>query len=171
MAVGLPVEGMMLQKNGFVAAVPVTDVTAALAAMEGRFANHSVEEGLHTFGTDEGPIFYARERDGYLLVGGNSDLVAGFDPLSVQTSGSTIALELFLEPVAPMIQAGLQAARQQVKTQMEQTAGSQEMPFNPEAMAEMVDLYLDGLKSLVENTRSFRVTLDVGGGTCFSPSR
>jgi hypothetical protein len=164
-AVVLPAEGMMLQQNGLVAAVPVTDVAAAIALIGEKYTSHTSEEQLHTFATDQGPALYLLEADGYIRFGGSSNLVTSFDPLAGQPPDSAISLEIFLEPVAPMIHAGIEAASQQIRTEMQSDTAAQDVvPINPQAVVSMVDLYLDGARSVVNNTSRIRFALDVKDG-------
>jgi len=165
-AVVLPVEGMMLKQNGIVASVPVTNATAAVEALAALFPNHTVDGSFHTFANDQGATLYLLENGDYLRLGGNSDLVNRFDPLSGAVGASALSFEIFLEPISPMIAAGLQAAKAQVESTMATAAeqGTQEMPYDPEAMVPVLDMYIDGAQSVVANTSSLRMTLDVEEG-------
>lgn len=161
----MPVEGMMLQQNGFVLAVPVSDAAAAITALETRLPNHAVEGELHSFSADEGPTLYLTAAEGYVRLGGNADLVKRVDPLANGPTGSALSAEIFLEPVAPMIQASLAMAKQQMMASLEAEArGEGEAPFDPTTMGPMFDVYFDAIRWLVANASSFRVRLDVKDG-------
>lgn len=165
-AVALPVQGMMLQQNGLVAAVPVSNADAAFAALEKLFDGHTVEGDLHVFSRADTPMLYLTLSEGYLRVGGSRDLVAGFDPLAGGDPKTDLSLEIFLEPVAPMISAGLQGAKEQVKLGFENeiaddaAAAGEEVPIDPDAMAPLFDFYFDGVQSLLANASSIRLALD-----------
>jgi hypothetical protein len=163
-AVVVPVEVMMLQQNAVVAAVPVTDVAAAIALVEQRFVSRTSEGQLHTFATDQGPVLFLLEGDGYIRIGGSSELVSRVDPLAGEPSESAISLEIFLEPVAPMIHAGMEAARQQIKSEIQSDTAGEDVPINPEAVGSIIDLYLEGVRSVVNNTSSIRFDIDVKDG-------
>ncbi len=106
-AIAMPAEGMMLQQDGVVAAVPVTDVGAAMEALTARFPTHTVDGELHTFTSEEGPSLYVIASEDYVRLGANADLVTRTNPLEAGGSGSDLSLEIYLEPVAPMIEANL----------------------------------------------------------------
>jgi len=161
----MPVEGMMMMQNGVVMAVPVTDAAAAIDALASHFPNHAVEGELHTFSADQGPALYLIAANGYLRVGGNADLVTRIDPLASGPTGSTLSVELFLEPIAPMIKANLGMAKAQMMSSLEAEAtGDAEMPYDPATMGLIFDAYLDGFRWLLANTASLRMRLDVGDG-------
>jgi len=164
-AVVMPVDGMMMQQKGFVASVPVTDAAPVIEALTARFATHTVDGKLHTFATDTGPVLFVLETQGYLRIGGSSDLVTRFDPIAGSQPTSAISLEVFLEPLAPMIQAGLQQAKEQMKTGLAAAqTDDTTMPYNSQAIGSILDLYIDGVKSVINNTASFRINLDVEDG-------
>jgi hypothetical protein len=165
-AVVMPVQGMMLQQNGFVAAIPVSDTAAAIDALAGLFDSHTTEGDVHVFSKADQPLVYLIAADGYLRAGGNRDLVTGFDPLAGAKPANDLALEVFLEPVSPMIAAGLQAAKEQMKTEIQTDLESsmpegEEVPYDPAAVGPMLDLYMDGVQSLLAATSSVRLAFDV----------
>lgn len=160
----MPVEGMMMMQKGVVVAVPVTDAAAAIEALASAYPNHQVEGDLHTFTSDEGPPFYLTAADGYVRVGGAANLVTTLDPLAGGPAGSTISIELFLEPVAPMIEANLGAAKTQMMSGLESEATGAEAPFDPVSMEPLLDAYFDGFRWLLANTSSIRLRLDVENG-------
>jgi hypothetical protein len=158
----LPVEGMMVPKTGVVVAVPVTNIEAALDALGTRFPNHTVNGEVHTFSAGEGPSLYLTTGDGYVRVGGMADLVKRIDPLANGPTGSTTSVEMFLEPVAPMIIASLGTIKAQMMSGMERAAEAEsEMPYDPAAMEPIFDAYLDSFRWLVNNTSSVRLRMDV----------
>jgi hypothetical protein len=164
-AVVLPAEGMMLQQNGLVAAVPVTDAAAAIEALAALFPTHTTEGELHTFATEQGPVLFLMKTDGYIRIGGSSDLVTRIDPLAGREPMSALSLEIFLEPVSPMIEMGLQAAKERMKTELQaKPTDEQEMSYDPEAVGSILDLYLEGVQSMLANTSSIRIELDVEDG-------
>jgi hypothetical protein len=161
----MPVEGMMMKQKGVVVAVPVTDAAAAIDALASHFPNHTVEGELHTFSSDQGPGLYLTAANGYLRVGGSANLVTRIDPLAVTPTGSTLSVELFLEPIAPMIEANLAMVKAQMMSSLEaEAAGDMEMPYDPASMGLILDVYLDGFRWLLVNTSSLRVRLDVEDG-------
>ena len=161
----MPLEGMAMQQKGLVGAVPVTDVAAAAAALSGRFGPHTEADGLHSFGEEGQPVLYAVEREGYLVVGASAELVRSADPLAAETPEGAIAAQIFLEPVAPMIQAGLQAAKEKMQTEIQDDISDEEMPFDPNALGSMMGMYMDGVQTLVSNTSSIQMALDVEAGS------
>jgi hypothetical protein len=165
LVVVMPLAGMMMQQQGVVAAVPVTDATAVIDALAVQFPDHTVEGELHTFATEQGPVLFLMETEGYLRVGGDADLVAGTDPLAGEATGSALSLEIFLEAVAPMLEGGLDAAKEQMAMGLEAAAAADEdVQINPEAMAPILDFYIDGARYLLANTSSLRIGLDVDDG-------
>jgi hypothetical protein len=161
----MPMQGMMMQQNGVVVAVPVTDAAAAIAALESRFPSHAVEGELHTFSTDDGPVLHLLIENGYLKLGGNAELVQQIDPLSYGPTGSTLAVELSVEAIAPMIEANLGMARRELMSSLEaEAAGPEEMQLDPAALGSILDIYFDGFRWLLANTRSLRFRLDVEDG-------
>jgi hypothetical protein len=164
LAVVMPAEGMMLQQNGVVAAVPVKDAGAAIEALTTLFPTHTSEGELHTFATDQGPVLFLLVTDGYVRFGGNSDLVTRFDPLAGPAPTPAISVEIFLEAIAPMLDAGLQAAKSKVETELKNAPVEEEMPYEPEAISSMLDLYFEGFQSLIASTSSIRIDLDVKDG-------
>jgi len=164
-AVVMPVEGMMLQQNGLVAAVPVTDPAAAIEALESVYETHAVEEGVHVFSNQQMPVLYMIQTGDTLRLGGNRGLVTGFDPLAGGGPADDLELEIFLEPVAPMITAGLEAGRSRVEQSLRaESADNEEMPYDPEALGPMLDVYFDWVQSLVNNTSSLRLGFNVDDG-------
>jgi hypothetical protein len=145
----MPVEGMMMMQKGVVVAVPVTDAAAAIDALASLFPNHTVEGELHTFSSDQGNALYLTAANGYLKVGGNADLVTSNDPFAAGPTGSTTSVELFLEPIAPMIGANLAMAKAQMMSGLEaEAAGEEEMPYDPAAIEPILDAYFDGFRWL-----------------------
>jgi len=164
-AVALPAEGMMLQQNGLVAAVPVRNAAAAIEALAALFPTHTTEGELHTFATEQGPALFLMETDGYIRIGGSSDLVTRIDPLAGKKPTSALSLEIFLEPVLPMIEMGLQGVKERATTELQaMPTDEQEIQFDPEAVGQIVDYYADGVQSILANTSSIRITLNVEGG-------
>lgn len=161
----MPMEGMMMMQNGVVTALPVTDAAAAIDALASRFPNHTVEGELHTFSSDQGPALYLTAANGYVKVGGDADLVTRIDPLAGGPTGSTLSVELFLEPIAPMIEANLGMAKAQMMSSFETEAGGDaEMPYDPATMGSILDAYFDGFRWVMANTNSLRLRLDVDDG-------
>jgi len=158
----MPVEGMMLMQKGVVVAVPVTDAAAAIDALASFFPNHAIEGEMHTFSSDQGPALYLTAADGYVKVGSNADLVTRNDPLAGEPTGSTTSVELFLEPIAPMIGANLAMVKAQMMSSLEaEAAGEGEMPYDPAAIGPIIDAYFDGFRWVLANTSSIRLRLDV----------
>lgn len=161
----MPLAGMMLQEEGAVAAVPVKDATAAMEAMAAHFASHTVDGELHTFSNDLGSNVYLIETDGYLKLGSNADLVVSTDPLAGKATGSDLALDLFLEPIAPMIEANLDSAKAMIESSLESSeSAQQDMPYDPETMSSILDYYLDAVRYILANASKFRLALDVDDG-------
>jgi len=160
-AIAMPVQGMMLQENGVVAAVPVTDAAAAIEVLANQFPNHTVDGELHSFTNESGPSLYLIATNDYVRVGGDADLVVSTDPLAAEATGADLSLEIFLEPVAPMIEANLDSA----KGMLESAVSMQEdVSYDPETMGTMFDFYLDGIRYILANTSRLRITLDVDDG-------
>jgi hypothetical protein len=161
----MPAEGMMMMQNGFVAALPVTDAAAAIDALASIFPNHVVEGELHTYSSDQGPVLYLTAADGYVKVGGDANLVTRIDPLAGGLTGSTLTVELYLEPIAPMIEANLDMARAQMMLGLQaEAAEGAEMPYDPATMGPILDAYFDGFRWVMANTSSLRLRLDVDDG-------
>ncbi len=163
LVVTMPVEGMALQQKGLVGAVPVSDAAAAMSALSTRFGPHTEADGVHSFGGEDGAILHAVEKDGYLIVGGSADLVQTINPLDAGAPEDTISVEVFLEPIAPMLQAGLQAGQQKMRTELEGEDG-EDVGLDTSAVSGMLDLYMDGVQALVANTSSLQMALNVDDG-------
>lgn len=209
-----PLQGMSLGPAGIVGALPVSDAAPALNALEGMFKTHGIDGEVHTFSNETGgaPIV-AVARDGYLLVGGNADLLQGFDLSGVLTRGAlppgNIALDIHLEPIAPLALGGLEQGRQMFmqnletavedaeaaepeeevapdeeapapagdepatadepepaeEPQAEYAAGGEtEPPFDPAAIAGIMDLYFDVLRDTINNVSHFQLSVEAAPG-------
>jgi hypothetical protein len=64
-----------------------------------------------------------------------------------------------------MIEMGLQAAKERMTTELQAIpTDEQEVPYDPEAVGSILDLYLEGVQSMLANTSSIRIALDVEDG-------
>jgi hypothetical protein len=170
MAMALPVAGMMLGAKGLVVALPVTDADAALAALETIFPEHEAGEVQHTFRKEDGTPLTVELREGYLVAGANPTMLKGFE-LDVALSGAglppgSLALDLRLEPVAPMLQAAMEQGRQVAKQQMAAKAEAEaeeegEAPFEAENLNAMLDLYFDVLRDAVANVARIQLSVEI----------
>ncbi len=124
--IAMPDEGRALSgAKGFVLAVPVRDGAAAIDAVAHRFAERTVEGGLTvlrlapTPGAEGGPTLYAVVRGRTLIVGQTPECVRALDPVAAASGDDlppgSLTLSLEVEPLHDELQAGLAAAREQMK--------------------------------------------------------
>lgn len=163
----LPMEGMMLQQKGLVAAFPVTDSEKVFAALAAGFSGHEEIEGLHTYSNEAGPALFALGRDGYVIAGGTSDLVKRFD-LGVgldrgDAPPGNIMLDLYLEPVAPMLQMGLMQGKEQLKSHLETAGGDADSPIQPADMKGFVDVYATLVQNVLNNVSRIQMSVQLDG--------
>ena len=163
----LPMEGMMMQQKGLVAAFPVAEAGPVFEALAGNFAAHEELEGLHTYSTEAGPSLYALSRDGYLIAGGTRELVQRFDLAVGLDRGDgppgNLMLDLYLEPVAPMLQMGLMSGKQQIINTLEQAPGDPDSPFQPSDMRGFIDLYATLVQNVLNNVSRIQFSLQLDG--------
>jgi len=176
----LPSAAMMMGAKGLVAALPVTDPQTALDALGSMFetATHG-EDGVHQFSSADGQTSVVAMTRGhnYLVIGAARNLVEGFDPASAlaitELPPGSVAVDIFLEPVAPMALMGLQSGRMMMQQQMQQqaevqpgeegTEGDVEVrPVDPMAMQPMMDLYFDLFENIINNTSRLQLSFEVG---------
>jgi len=175
-ALVLPMQGMAFGMTGMVGAFPVGDVEAALAALAGLFEGHEVEEGLHYFPRDEQTVVVA-PANGYLIVGLNAALVNGFDLQSALNPGplppGNLALDVDLEPVAPMALMGLESVRQQAIGRQGGADSTEDGPHaggsedeaqpqpDPQAVMSLLGLYFDFAKDMLNNTSRLQMSVEL----------
>ena len=118
-ALVFPAQGLVLGVTALAGALPVSDVEAALLLLEEKFDTHGVNESTHTFTRSDGTILVVREEEGYLVAGLDPGVVGGLDLAAVLDGAGlppgNISLEVFLEQVAPVVQAGLLQGRQMIQ--------------------------------------------------------
>jgi hypothetical protein len=171
LAIVMPMQGLMLAQRGLVAALPVRDIGAVLDSMAASFERHSVEDdGLQVFGTDQGMTVYVRPEEGYLILGGNRDLVAGFEARAALAPEAgppgNLRMDLHLAQAAPMVKMGLMGAKQQVLAQMQQRVdqGGEALPFDAARMGPILDVYFGLIGAVLDNVSQAQVTLEVRDG-------
>lgn len=124
-----PTRGLVLGVGALAGVLPVSDPEAALLAIEERFETHGVNGSIHTFARSGGTNLIVRVEEGYLVVGVDETVVGGIDLAAALGSGDlpagNLSLEIFLEEVAPVLQAGLLQGRQMLEMQMEAAADAQ----------------------------------------------
>jgi len=158
----LPLEGMMLGQNGFVGALPVADVDAAIAALKSAVEGVEVDEnGLIHVPTGEESETLLLPSNGYLVFGQNANLVGGFDPTGLlsgaQLPPGTIAAEFNVDSVRAMIGMAMQGARQQIAAGIAE--GGQDV--DQETVNAVTDTIIGWVQALVANTRSVQLALEV----------
>lgn len=166
----LPLEGMMRKEKGLVGALPVLDPARAVEALAERFAGHQREGDVHTYLDPDGrPALYAKPQGRSVLLGASRDLVVG---AGGDLSGAavwdgprgTVAVEVVLEPLMPLIEAGIMGAKDQFRRKVQQEAAAAPgVPFNPEALGGMVDLYIDTLRDLIVQVARVQAALGTEG--------
>ncbi len=160
----LPLEGMMLGQKGFVGALPVADVDAAIAAMKSAAEGVTVDENglIHLPTGGESETLFLPSK-GYLVFGQNANLIGGFDPTGLLSGAhlppGTIAAEFNVDSMRAMIGMAIQGARQQIAAGI--AAGAGEAEVDQEAVAAVTDTVVGWIQSLVENTRSVQLALEV----------
>jgi len=170
LAAVLPLEGMLLQQRGVVVALPVTAAQPLFDALAGNASSWSRDGDLEVFSQADGAAVYAWERDGYVVAGQSRPLVVGFDLGLLRTPldgppGSAVA-ELDLEPLAPLLQASLLGAREQLRQQVLSVRtgpAAAQPPADAAALAELLDLYLDAVQAVLLDLSRIQVGLEVRG--------
>jgi hypothetical protein len=174
MALVYPMQGMMLGEKGILALLPVTDPDAAMASLETQFPSiRTDEQGFREFGEEGGEPSIVVARNGYLIAGKDRNLVAAMDPdFALQVDGlppGSIALDVHLEPVAPMAQMGLQMGRNALEEEwskeMDPNAseeGSTAGDLDPEQARAFMDIYFTFLQDLLNNASRLQISLEVG---------
>jgi hypothetical protein len=151
---------------------------------------------MHTFQPEAGtPPLKVVAREGYLVAGANELLVDGFDLDGALADRGlppgNLAAEVYLEPVAPMIQAGLMQGRQMILNSMQasqqaetgdnEAEGDDESEdvepdgeggvavttapnIDPEAMSALFDLYFGMIGDMLNNVSRLQLSLEVGTG-------
>ena len=185
LAAVLPLEGMLLQQRGVVVALPVRAARPLFEALVGNFTSRGMDGDLEVFSDASGPALYAQERDGYVVAGQTRQLVADFDLAALRTPldgppGSVVA-ELDLEPLAPLLLAGLVGARDQLRQQVLQSLSQPRNgppdgpqgghPVDAEALAGMLDLYLGAVQSVLMDLSRVQLGLQVRGEHLFWHNR
>lgn len=143
-ALVFPARGLAVGANALAGALPVSDVEAALLLLEERYETHGVNGSTHTFSRSGGTSLVVRAEEGYLVVGLDPTVVGNVDLAAVLGGGDlppgNISLDIYLEEVAPVVQAGLLQGRQMVQVQMEAAAAEateeEEKPEGPAAPSE-----------------------------------
>ena len=80
-AVALPMQGMMLGAKGIVAAFPIREPDAAIAALEELFVAHEIEGGQHSFTREDGTTLVMELHEGYLLASMNAAMPVSYTHL------------------------------------------------------------------------------------------
>ena len=169
LVVALPLAGLMLGDQGFVAAFPVSDTDAAVEAIKA--ANEGVvidEDGMiHLPMGDEGQEALLLPSKGYLIFGRNPSLVGGFDPSDLLAGAhlppGTIAAEFNVDSMRAMIAMAMQGARQQIGSALAKAAEEGGQALDAESAGEVSNMVVGWLESLVANTRSIQLSLEVSG--------
>jgi hypothetical protein len=152
-----------LATMGWVGALPVADVESALQKIEGQLGEHEVSDGIHSFASSFGARIHVRAQGDYLLVGMNQETVGQADLNQLLDVGDlppgSVALDIDLVPMTPMIQLGLAMGRQTIQQSVEEDDSS---PGDSETVLSMVDLYLDVVNDTVLNTSRVQISLELG---------
>ena len=175
LAIVFPLEGMTMGEKGLTALFPASDANAAFEAIAAGFATENVgDDGVRAYGPEEGDAsLFVAMRDGYLVAGASRDIVTRIDleaalQMAVLPPGS-IALDFYLEPIAPMAMMGLPAARQAVEQRMQQSAEDRpeeaEQEWDPDTALAFVDIYFDFVRDLLTNTSRLQISIEVGSET------
>ena len=162
----LPLQGMMLGQNGFVGALPVADVDAAIAAMKSAVEGVEIDEnGLIHVPTGEGSELLLLPTNGYLVFGQNANLVGGFDPTGLLSGADlppgTIAVEFNVDSMRAMIGMAMQGARQQIAGAIAKGAEQGGESMDAESAVAASDMAIEWLEALIANTRSVQLALEV----------
>ena len=160
-----PMEGIALGEKGLIAVVPLTDPDGAAGKLQEAGEGVEPDEtGVLYFQDGEGTEVAAKIHGRFLVIGQNRDLVGGFDPAAAVAGGDlppgSIALELNLEPLTPMILMGLESGRQMLQQQM--SADSTESDMDLETMNEMLGMYFGFIQDAVNNTSRIQFSLELG---------
>jgi hypothetical protein len=168
LVIALPLEGMMLGDQGFVAAFPVSDTNAAIEAIKASVEGVEIDEdGMIHMPMGSGKEIVLLPSKGYMISGRNPSLVGGFDPTDLLAGAhlppGTIAVEFNVDSMRAMIGMGLQGARQQIGSVLARTAEEGGQALDAESAAEVSNLVVGWIQSLVANTRSIQLALEVSG--------
>lgn len=109
--------------QALVVAVPVSDPAAATAALEASFLDQAADEdGIRLLDSGRQLPLATLFRDGYMVASPSRETALAFRPLEQLDRGQlppgNVAVEVFLEPVAPMAMAGLESARTMLEQRM-----------------------------------------------------
>ncbi len=164
LVVVFPMEGIALGEKGLIAVLPLTDPGSAAGKLqEAGDGVEPDETGVLYFKDGEGTEVAAKIHGRFLVIGQNRDLVGGFDPAAAVTEGvlppGSIALDINLEPLTPMILMGLETGRQMIQQQM--SADSADSDMDPETMNQMLELYFSFIQDAVNNTSRIQFSLEV----------
>ena len=166
LAVALPVQGMALGAKGLVAVFPVTDAGLAMQNLTEAFENAEPDEtGVLEIELEGDATLVIRPLDGLLVVGQNRGLVVGFNPQTALEPGDlppgNLALEIDLEPIAPMVLMGLQAARQTAEQQIATPNETGKAP-DPETTKAIAGIGFQLVQDLLRNTSRIQLSIEVG---------
>jgi hypothetical protein len=168
LVLALPLEGLMLGDQGFVGAFPVSDPDAAIEALKASGQEITTDEDglIHMpLGGDQEIVMVSSK--GYLHLGRNPSLVGGFDPVDLLAGANlppgTVAAEFNVDSMRAMIGMGLQGARQQIGTVLAQAAEEGGEEIDAEAAAQASNLVVNWIETLIANTRSIQLSLEVSG--------
>ncbi len=162
----LPLEGLMLGQNGFVGALPVADIDAAIAAMKSAVEGVEVDENglIHVPTGDQSETLFLPS-NGYLVFGRNANLVGGFDPADLlsgaQLPPGTIAAEFNVDSMRAMIGMAVQGVRQQIAAGIASGAQDGGAALDEETVAAATDTVVGWIQALVANTRGIQLALEV----------
>lgn len=126
--------------QALVVAIPARDEGTAVAALGELFAAVEPDmDGVRTLAIGTGPPAAVVFRDGYLVASPSRELALAFRPQEVLARGDlppgNLAVDVFLEAVAPMALSGLDAARRMMEQRMA-AAGGEAAGEAPEGGAE-----------------------------------
>jgi hypothetical protein len=152
-----------MMEMGWVGALPVNDVDAALSAIENELGPPEVEDGLRSHETRTGVRVHLRAARDYLLFGQKPAAVRRAELGRLLDLGDlppgSVALDVDLVPVTPMIQLGMATARQTVAGNL----GLAESDTADQAAAmSMYDFYVGLANDLLLNVSRIQVSLEVG---------
>jgi len=171
----LPFEGMMLPQSALVFALPIKNETSAVESLKAAYAGYQFEGGIHTFSNENGPVLYARTLEGYLVFGATLTFVNQFDlDLALVQKApvpGNISIDVYMEPMVPLINMGLMTAQQEMAAKMQQMQQQQQQQtgngpgaVDAKSMQAATEAYISAVRQIVSDISRIQASVEAVGG-------